>query len=90
MNNDFSFLQSELARMADVSVELRGSGKAEFLYLRSPERAMEVWFDDDGTYALEYWDTADETSDKASIRSENVRSEAEVIANVTRWLQYST
>jgi hypothetical protein len=87
MNNDLSFLQSELARMADVRVELRGSGKAEFLYLRSPGHAMEVCLDDDGTYALEYWDTADETSDEALVRSENVQSQAEVIANVTKWFQ---
>jgi hypothetical protein len=84
-NNELLKILEQMERLQGLRVDLRGSGKAAFLYVRSPQRAAEVSLEGDG-YFLEYWNEADEESEKAAVKSEIVESTSEAIEKLTDWL----
>lgn len=89
MTTELQKLQDALASLEHLNIVLRGKGKSAFLYIRSSNRSAEVSIDDD-RFFVEYWDVADEESDKAPIRSESVFSQDDAIKNVTEWLTAGT
>ena len=64
---------------------MRGEGKAAFLYVQSPKHAVEISVEGN-SFFVEYWDEADEESEKNPVRNEIVVSKSDVITNVTKWL----
>jgi hypothetical protein len=84
-NNELLKIRKQLEDLQGLRVDLRGSGKAAFLYVRSPKRAAEVSLEGD-EYFLEYWNEADEGSEKAAVKNETVQSSSEAIKKLTEWL----
>jgi hypothetical protein len=84
IKNQLLDIRDHLGLREDLKIDLRGSGKAAFLYIRSSERAAEVLTEEEGFF-IEFWDEADEESDKAAVRSESVHSVAEVIRRLKEW-----
>jgi hypothetical protein len=78
MNDQLLDLRDQLGIREGLRVDLRGSGEAAFLCIRSSERAAEVSIEERGFF-LEFWDEADEESDGAAVRSESVHSVSEVV-----------
>ena len=88
MNNEMKDqlikIRDHLGHREDLKIDLKGSGRAAFLYIRSSERAAEVSIEQEGFF-IEFWDEADEESDKAAVRSESVHSVPEVIHRLKEW-----
>ena len=78
-------IQKELEHRGSLRVELRGTGKSAFLYVRSLERAAEISIEQGGFF-VEYWNNADEESDEAPIKSERLTSAAAAVNAMTNWL----
>jgi hypothetical protein len=87
-NNELLRIQGQMESLQGLRVELRGSGKAAFLYIRSLQRAAEVSLEGDG-YFLEYWNEAQEKSAKAAVKSEVVQSSCDAVKRLTEWLMPS-
>jgi hypothetical protein len=85
MENELLEIRDYLESRKDLKIDLRGSGKSTFLYVRSHGHAAEVSIDTGGIF-VEYWDHSDEESDMAAIRSEIVESIPEVVRRLTEWL----
>jgi len=85
VNNGLLELQQQLERIDRLKIDLRGEGKAAFLYVRSSEHAVEISIEGNG-FLVEYWDEADEGSEKDPVRSEIAGSKSDVMRNVTEWL----
>jgi hypothetical protein len=81
----FQLLKDKLEAVPGLSVSERGMGKAKFLYVRSSVRCIEVSVEADGL-SIEYWDEADEESDKASVNQELATSESEALSKIKGWL----
>jgi len=62
-------IQKALGHRESLSVELRGTGKAAFLYIRSLARAAEISIEQGGFF-VEYWNDADEGSDEPPTHKE--------------------
>jgi hypothetical protein len=77
--------KEKLESGTNLLVSERGSGKTAFLFIRSPERAVEVSEAVDAFY-VEYWDNADEGSDIDSVKHEYIKSESDAYASVKAWL----
>jgi hypothetical protein len=78
-------LRGALEHLKDVKVDLLGEGAPAFLYVLSPERAVEVSIDSPGGFFVEYWDHADLESYEPSVKTENVPTSSEVILKLTEW-----
>jgi hypothetical protein len=78
-------IQQGLQSIPELSVSLRGSGKARFLYVRSISRAVEVYLEAEGIM-IEFWDKADEECEDAPINRKLVGSESEALVEVKEWL----
>jgi len=76
-----------LEARGDLKADLRGSGKSAFLYIQSHKCAAEVSIGQGHEFFVEYWDEANEASEKAALRSENVVSVSEVMKKLTEWFQ---
>ena len=76
-------IQKALGHRESLSVELRGTGKAAFLYIRSLARAAEISIEQGGFF-VEY--CADEGSDEPPIKSERLASAADAVDAMTNWL----
>jgi len=85
MQIELQELQNRFRAEKSLKVDARGLGKTSFLYVRSTNRAVEISMDNPGVF-VEYWDVADETSDRDSVKSEIMPSTAEVFEKVMRWL----
>ena len=79
------FLKKKLEEVPGLSISERGTGKAQFLYVRSQVRALEVSIEGSGCF-IEYWNEADEESDKSSVNCELIVSASEALAKITNWL----
>ena len=77
-------LRQKLEANTELLISERGTGKAKFLYVRSPHRAIEVSEQGDG-FSSEYWNTADEESDEDSVKKEIVKSESDAFAKIKSW-----
>ena len=85
MSNTLLEIHNRLKEDATLRVEWVGEGKGEFLFVRSPNRAVEVSIADEGVF-VEYWNDTDELSEEAPIKSEVVPSTTEALVNVLAWL----
>jgi len=85
MNDELLELRDQLAKTGSLKIDMRGEGKAAFLYIQSSKHAVEISVEGNGFF-VEYWDEADEESEKGPVRSEIVESKSDVIRNVTEWL----
>lgn len=79
------YIKNKLEAVEGLLVSERGSGKAKFLYVSSPTRAIEI-HTEAGNYFIEYWDTANEDSDSAPVHRDEVASEADAVTNIIQWL----
>jgi len=86
MNNELLEVKSLLEHRQNLKIDTRGRGKSSFLYVRSSERASEVSIEGDGFF-VEYWDDANEESDKAPTKSEILKSVSEVVESLVEWLR---
>lgn len=85
MKNEMSELLKLLEPRQDLKVDLRGSGKSAFVYIRSSKRAAEVSIEGSGFF-VEHWDEANEQSAAAAVGSESVGSVSEVMKRLNEWL----
>jgi hypothetical protein len=85
MNDELLEIQSQILLREGIKADLRGGGKAVFLYVRSLERAAEVSLEGKDFF-VELWDNADEESEKAPVRSELVQRVSSVIQILGQWL----
>jgi hypothetical protein len=85
VNTELLKVRDELQLERHVTVDLRGSGKAAFLYVRSARRAAEVWADE-GSFAVELWDTADKQSYAAPVHSQTGYSPSDAVRTVREWM----
>jgi hypothetical protein len=86
MKNELLEIRELLGLREDLKVVLRGSGKSAFLYIRSPKCAAEVSIHGQ-EFFVEYWDEADEESEKAAVSKQIVESVSEVLKRLTEWFQ---
>jgi hypothetical protein len=89
MNDEWSEIRGYFDTHEGLKIELLGSGKAEFLYIRSSERAAEVSIAEQGFF-VELWDVVDEESNKAPVSSEIMPSIPEVLIRLTEWFSPDT
>jgi hypothetical protein len=82
---DLQELGNRLSAEARLKVELRGGGRASFLYVRSVRRAVEISEDEGGLF-IEYWDTSDELSEAPAVRSEVVPPSEDAFKKAVEWL----
>jgi hypothetical protein len=85
MKNELLQIREYLRGRGDLRVDLRGTGKSEFLYVRSPNHAAEISLGEGGFF-VEFWGEAEEKSDGPAVRSEIVTSISEVTNKLTEWL----
>jgi hypothetical protein len=85
MQTDLLQIRERLRGRVDLRVDLRGTGKSEFLYISSPHHAAEI-SPAEGGFFVEFWDEADEESQATAIRSEIVSSISEVTNKLIEWL----
>jgi len=84
MNSDLLQIHEYLRDREGLRIDLRGAGRSEFLYVRSPDRAAEI-SRAEGGFFVEFWDNADEESHEP-VRSEIVESASVVKNRLTEWL----
>ena len=65
---------------------MRGQGAAAFLFIRSENRAIEIYPDEAGLY-VERWESADEESDDTSVKTDIAASAAEALQQALYWLK---
>jgi len=82
-------LREKLAVVPGLLVSERGTAKAAFLYIRSPNRAVEVYVEGN-SYFVECWDNADEESDDPPVRRDVVASESDAVDKIKNWLRGMT
>jgi len=85
--NELATIREQLQAFKNLSVDLRDSGKSAFLYIRSATRAAEISIDPEGLFFVEYWDIADELSDRAPAKSETVQSSPDAVKRLVEWLK---
>lgn len=85
MTDDLLDIRNRLQSRDDLTVDLRGSGKATFLYVRSLKRSAEVSVEGE-EFFIEYWDSVDEHSDEAPVKGETVRSASGATKKLAEWL----
>ena len=85
MKNELLELKKQFQSVPHLEVDLRGEGKAEFLYVRSIKHAVEISVDG-GRLFVEYWDETNDESDKSPIKSEITPSSSEAWKKVMEWL----
>ncbi len=81
----FDELYNALVSLKGVTVEKRGSGDSDFLFIKSNRRAVEASLDGDLLW-VEFWDSADEESDDPPVRDKHFASLEDAIREIKEWL----
>ena len=84
MNGKLEELASIL-RPLSLTVEMRGSGRAQFLYVTGNSKAVEISIHDTGTFWVEYWESSDEGSDDPAVLERTIASTMGVTESVREW-----
>jgi hypothetical protein len=82
-------IKKQLEALGGLVVSERGSGVGKFLFVRSPNRAIEVYEEPSGIF-IECWESADEEADDASVKKEIVKSESEALEKIKNWFYIKT
>jgi hypothetical protein len=84
MKSDLSQILETLRKIPGLSVSLRGTGSAVFLFIKSDRRASEVFLDGN-RIIIECWDSADEEADDSPVSKEWFDSPEAAVQAVKRW-----
>ena len=77
---------AKILESKNLGVSYRGVDAARFLYVTSPERAIEASEDGD-QLCIEFWESSDEDADDPSVKECICETVAKAVIEIETWLR---